>query len=153
MLLCAVGFAALTLLLVIFFLVIQSWVWYGASSSGHYNSDDYTTSVEYRNHVAHIEDTRDYCLVHGMTYRTFPDRFDGYAYIGTICQRCKYTLITGIYSTTNGYMFIKCIMTILYVCACVHHAYSMYLCMMIYSEQLILLFSDRQQCGNNYKTR
>ena len=68
MLLCAVGFAALTLLLVIFFLVIQSWVLYGASSSGHYNSDDYTTSVEYRNHVAHIEDTRDYCLVHGMTY-------------------------------------------------------------------------------------
>ena len=151
MLLCAVGFAALTFLLVIFFLVIQSWVGLLlGTTTVMITRLQWSTEVV---RVARIEETRDYCMVHGMTYRTFSDRFDGYAYIGTICQRCKYTLITGIYSTTNGYMFIKCIMTILYVCACVHHAYSMYLSMMIYSEQLILLFSDRQQCGNNYKTR
>ena len=100
-----IGFAAVALLLVSvcdFLLTMQSWVWYSASASGHYNSNDYTTSMEYRNRVARIENTAGYCLVHAMTYRTFSDRYDGYAYIGTICQRSKYTLITGIYSTTNG---------------------------------------------------
>ena len=52
------------------------------------------TAAGYRDRVANNEDTSRYCLVHAVTYRSFYEDGGtyGYAYIGTICRRCKFTL-------------------------------------------------------------
>ena len=42
--------------------------------------------------------TKDFCIVHLLTYRDFPDGLQGYAYTGTICE---YTSNTGFTTALN----------------------------------------------------